>query len=100
MSKINKESAHGSAPAGPGGYAHHLVQGSGHVIANAGAAAELTARADAALAAAFEATLRNGVHGLCFRPYLKGLAPGSHVTAAHIRERLDIIRPYTRWVRT
>ena len=43
---------------------------------------------------------RRGVHGLCFSPYLEGQSPGSQVSAAQIRARLEVIRPYTRWVRT
>ncbi len=49
---------------------------------------------------AFQARLRRGVHGLCFSPYLEGQAPGSQVGEAQIRERLKIVQPYTRWVRS
>jgi exo-beta-1,3-glucanase (GH17 family) len=44
--------------------------------------------------------LEAGVHGLCFSPYLEGQAPGAIVTREQILERLEIIRPYTTWVRT
>jgi glucan 1,3-beta-glucosidase len=44
--------------------------------------------------------LARGVHGLCFSPYLEGQAPGSLVAEAQIRERLKIIQPHTRWIRT
>lgn len=54
----------------------------------------------AALGEAFARTLASGVHGLCFSPYLEGQAPGSLVTEAQIRARLEIIRPHVRWVRT
>ena len=54
----------------------------------------------AALDDAFRRTLEAGVHGLCFSPYLEGQAPGSRVDAAQIRARLEILRPYTRWVRS
>jgi glucan 1,3-beta-glucosidase len=52
------------------------------------------------LQAAFRAVLQRGVHGLCFSPYLEGQAPGSQVHEVQIRERLKIIQPYTRWIRT
>jgi sugar (glycoside-pentoside-hexuronide) transporter len=52
------------------------------------------------LAGEFAAALHAGVHGLCFSPYLEGQAPGSLVSEAQIRARLEIIRPYTRWVRS
>ncbi len=49
---------------------------------------------------AFRSVLQRGVHGLCFSPYLEGQSPGSQVSAAQIRERLQIIQPHTRWIRT
>jgi exo-beta-1,3-glucanase (GH17 family) len=49
---------------------------------------------------AFRATLARGVHGLCFSPYLEGQQPGSQVSEAQIRERMAIVRPHTRWVRS
>jgi len=49
---------------------------------------------------AFHSVLQRGVHGFCFSPYLEGQSPGSQVSEAQIRERLQIIRPYTRWIRT
>jgi glucan 1,3-beta-glucosidase len=48
----------------------------------------------------FNAVLARGVHGLCFSPYLEGQAPGSVVSEAQIRKRLQIIKPHTGWVRT
>ncbi len=49
---------------------------------------------------AFRAVLKRGVHGLCYSPYLEGQAPGSQISEAQIRERLKIIQPCTRWIRT
>jgi exo-beta-1,3-glucanase (GH17 family) len=59
-----------------------------------------TAEATSTLAAEFRATLQQGVHGLCFSPYLEGQQPGSQVNAAQIRERLAILQPHAGWVRT
>ena len=53
-----------------------------------------------ALTQEFGQTLRAGVHGLCFSPYLEGQSPGAKVTAEQIRARLEIIRPSTSWIRT
>ena len=53
-----------------------------------------------ALTQEFGQTLRAGVHGLCFSPYLEGQSPGAKVTAEQIRARLEIIRPSTGWIRT
>lgn len=54
----------------------------------------------ARLDALFRATLAQGIHGLCFSPYQEGQQPGAQIGADQIRARLDIVRPYTRWVRT
>lgn len=52
------------------------------------------------LDAKFLATFQNGVHGLCFSPYLDGQGPGSLVDESQIRARMQIIRSNTRWVRS
>ena len=59
-----------------------------------------TREARDALAADFRATLQQGVHGLCFSPYLEGQQPGSQVSEAQIRQRLAILQPHCGWVRT
>ena len=59
-----------------------------------------TAEARNVLATAFRATLQQGVHGMCFSPYLEGQQPGSQVSESQIRERLRIIQPHVGWVRT
>jgi exo-beta-1,3-glucanase (GH17 family) len=53
-----------------------------------------------ALAADFAATLQRGMHGLCFSPYLEGQQPGSSISEAQIRQRLQILKPHTGWVRS
>ena len=52
------------------------------------------------LDAKFLATFQNGVHGLCFSPYLDGQGPGSLVDESQIRARMQIIQANTRWVRS
>lgn len=54
------------------------------------------------LVARFTETLREGIHGLSFSAYVEGQSPDSktQLGADQIRQRLEIIRPYTRWVRT
>jgi exo-beta-1,3-glucanase (GH17 family) len=49
---------------------------------------------------AFKQTLQNGVHGLCFSPYMDGQAPGDVLSEAQIRRRIEIIKPYTKWIRS
>jgi len=48
----------------------------------------------------FTEVLKTGMHGLCFSPYKEGQEPGSVLTEEQIRERIEIIRPYTKWIRT
>ena len=40
------------------------------------------------------------IHGISFSPYVEGQGPGTQIGEAQIRERLAIIQPYVRWVRT
>ncbi len=44
--------------------------------------------------------LRGKIHGLSFSPYMEGQSPGTEISEAQIRQRLSIIQPYTRWIRT
>lgn len=44
--------------------------------------------------------LDNGMYGLCFSPYMEGQSPGDQLSEDQIRKRLDIIRPYTKWIRS
>ena len=54
------------------------------------------------LLALYRAALARGLHGLCFSAYLPGQSPelGSRISEAQIRARLEVIRPFTRWVRS
>jgi exo-beta-1,3-glucanase (GH17 family) len=44
--------------------------------------------------------LEGGIHGLCFSPYAEGQGPGELVGEAQIRERMAIVQPFVRWIRT
>ncbi len=44
--------------------------------------------------------LQAKIHGLSFSPYTEGQGPGTVVGEAQIRERLAVIEPYVRWIRT
>ncbi|TWO34039.1 glycosyl hydrolase [Seonamhaeicola sediminis] len=48
----------------------------------------------------FKRVFNNGMHGLCFSPYLEGQEPGDHITEKQIRKRMKIIKPYTKWIRS
>ncbi|MBK1878773.1 glycosyl hydrolase family 17 protein [Pelagicoccus mobilis] len=45
-------------------------------------------------------TLNSGLHGICFSPYLPEQQPGDFITEQQIHQRLDIILPYTQWIRS
>ena len=85
----------------PSNYQQHLQVGELDAAASTPALSERsTFQSPQDLAGAFRDTLRRGVHGLCFSPYLEGQAPGSQVSETQIRERLSVIRQSTQWVRT
>ena len=44
--------------------------------------------------------LNNGMHGLCFSPYEEGQKPGDLISESQIRRKLELIKPYTKWIRT
>ncbi len=48
----------------------------------------------------WKATLENGMHGLCFSMYEDGQKPGDIITEEQVRRRIQIIKPYTKWVRS
>ncbi len=44
--------------------------------------------------------LQLGMHGLCFSAYVEGQEPGDQLTEEQVRRRMQIIKPYTKWVRS
>ena len=52
------------------------------------------------LRALFNEYLKDGMHGLCFSPYEEGQQPGDQLSEAQIRRRMQIIQPYTKWIRS
>lgn len=48
----------------------------------------------------FHKYLNTGIHGLCFSSYTDGQGPGSIITPEQITKRIEIIRPFTKWIRT
>jgi GPH family glycoside/pentoside/hexuronide:cation symporter len=48
----------------------------------------------------FLKSLNNGLHGLCFSPYLEGQNIGDQLSEKQIQQRMDIIAPYTKWIRS
>lgn len=52
------------------------------------------------LVALFKNVMKHQMHGLCFSPYVEGQKPGSRITEQQIRKRIEIIAPYTKWIRS
>ena len=48
----------------------------------------------------FRKALASGMHGLCSSPYQEGQQPGDQLSEEQVRRRLEIMRPYTKWIRT
>lgn len=48
----------------------------------------------------FKEHLELGMHGICFSAYVEGQNPGDQLTEEQIRRRMEIIKPYTKWVRS
>ena len=44
--------------------------------------------------------LQAGMHGLCISPYEEGQKPGDQLSEAQIERRIQIIKPYTKWLRS
>lgn len=45
-------------------------------------------------------TLENGMHGICFSMYEDGQKPGDIITAEQVNRRIQILKPYSKWVRS
>jgi GPH family glycoside/pentoside/hexuronide:cation symporter len=48
----------------------------------------------------FSKSLYEGVHGICFSPYLEGQNIGDVLSEAQISNRMNIIAPHAKWVRS
>lgn len=44
--------------------------------------------------------LNAGIHGLCFSPYTENQKAGDSISSDQIKKRLDLITPYTKWIRS
>lgn len=45
-------------------------------------------------------TLENGMHGICFSMYEDGQEPGDTITEEQVERRINILKPYTKWIRS
>ena len=61
---------------------------------------DFSSKSDADIKALFSETLNKGLHGMCFSPYLEGQNIGDQLSEKQISQRMDVIAPYTQWVRS
>jgi len=61
---------------------------------------DLSSKSETEIQIEFNEVLNDGLHGLCFSPYVEGQKAGDILTENQINRRLDIISPYTKWIRT
>jgi exo-beta-1,3-glucanase (GH17 family) len=52
------------------------------------------------LTSLWKETLNKGMHGICFSLYEDGQKPGDIITAAQVNRRIQILKPYTKWIRS
>ncbi len=45
-------------------------------------------------------TLDKGMHGICFSMYEDGQEPGDTITEDQVEKRIQILKPYTKWIRS
>lgn len=48
----------------------------------------------------FNEVLNKQLHGICFSPYLEGQNIGDQLSEQQIQQRMDIVAPYTEWIRS
>ncbi len=61
---------------------------------------DITNKSEADIRSIFYEVLNKGMHGVCFSPYLEEQEPGYLITEEQIRRKIEIIRPYTKWIRS
>ncbi len=69
-------------------------------IKGAGNENHITGKSNQELNDLFLDVLNNGVHGFCFSLYEEGQKPGDIITEKQVRRRMEILAPYTKWVRS
>lgn len=61
---------------------------------------DLSSKTETEITNHFTEILNNGLHGLCFSPYVEGQEAGDLLSENQIRRRLDIITPHAKWIRS
>ncbi|MBU3661570.1 MAG: MFS transporter [Bacteroidetes bacterium] len=79
------------------GKLHSLLQNLNLNIING---IDYSTKSEAEIESKFTEVFDQGLHGLCFSPYIEGQKAGDILSAEQIRKRIDIIAPHTKWIRT
>ncbi|MEP0264611.1 MFS transporter [Dokdonia sp.] len=61
---------------------------------------DFSSMSDTGIKALFATSLHNGVHGMCFSPYIEGQNIGDQLSENQIERRMSVIAPHTKWVRS
>lgn len=61
---------------------------------------DFSSKSESEIRKQFSETLNMGIHGLCFSPYIEGQMIGDVLSENQINRRLDIISPFSQWIRT
>ncbi len=61
---------------------------------------DFTSQTNSSIRQLFGKILNNGLHGICFSPYMEGQNIGDILTEEQIRRRMSIVAPHTKWVRS
>lgn len=61
---------------------------------------DLSTKTESEIKLEFSNVLNNGLHGLCFSPYVQGQNVEDVLTTDQINRRIDIIKPHTNWIRS
>lgn len=61
---------------------------------------DITSQTPEDLNALVQKVLDNKIHGISFSPYVEGQGPGTQISAEQIRERLAVIQPHVKWIRS
>jgi exo-beta-1,3-glucanase (GH17 family) len=69
-------------------------------IKGAGSENYIAGKSDQDLNDLLQEILNNGVHGFCFSLYEEGQKPGDIITEEQVRRRMEILAPYTKWIRS
>lgn len=77
---------------------HSLIQDYKHFCEDVGL--DFSELASEDLRKLWRDTLNKGMHGLCFSMYEDGQGPGDIITSKQVERRIQIIEPYTKWVRS